>query len=89
MSTSAAAARPPSSQGEAEHADVSMPMMNLSHFLDAKVQHVILVTLKSRKKYTLNILIKCVKLYLHFEKCDIVTKQIQIISATMTVQVYN
>lgn len=73
MSTSAAAARPPSSQGEAEHADVSMPMMNQNHFLDAKVQHVILVTLKSRKK-PLNILIKCVKLYLHFEKCDIVKK---------------
>lgn len=50
MSTSAAAARPPSSQGEAEHADVSVPMMNQNNFLDAKVQHVILVTLKSRKK---------------------------------------
>ncbi|XP_003442394.1 protogenin A [Oreochromis niloticus] len=36
MSTSAAAARPPSSQGEAEHADVSVPMINQNHFLDAK-----------------------------------------------------
>ena len=37
MSTSALAAGHLASDGQAENADVSVPMMNQSHFIDAKV----------------------------------------------------